>query len=169
MSPLTALLLKVGIAVAVLVGACAATWFRADAHYSQALASLEGQLKGAAAEQKKAVDAQIKLDADAAKGIDDEAKAQIGSMASTIADLSLRNAAGRSAVRVCPAAISPYLAPAVTLGPAAAAGDRPAPATPEPDIGIARETLTDAVTVGLDALKAELLWRKWAREVEQHP
>jgi len=84
-----------------------------------------------------------------------------------MADLSVRLKSGDHAVRMCPAPAStvrPYLDP---IGPAVTASDRPAPATAEPDIGIARNVLVGALTIGLDSLKAQRLWRQYARGTGQ--
>jgi hypothetical protein len=162
------MLVKLELVAAVLVCAVGITWFAADAHYSQALASLEGQLKGAAKVQEAAVEAQKQRDAAATKDIDDKANAQIGSMADTIAGLLRESARGRT-IALCPApagSVRPYLDP---VGPAIAAGPgRPAePARPTQDAAIAPAILGKVLDTGIDALKAELLWREYARRTGQ--
>lgn len=168
-------LLEAGIAAAVLAGVCGATWFAADAHYSQALASLEGQLEGAAKAQKTAVDAQIATDQAAAKEIDGEAQQQIGSMASVISDLSVRVASGGRTVSLCTTAASTLIAhvqpdrPAATASPGppanpAAAAPGVAPVSPA---GVDLGSLTDAIELGVESVKAELLWREYARRTGQ--
>lgn len=172
--------LKIGIAAAVLAGACAATWFAADSHYSQALSSLEGQLRGAAAAQKTAVDAQIATDQAAAKEVNDAAQTQIGNMAGTISDLSnrLQHAAGSHTITVRPAAPGPTVACVQPDRPAAAASSGPVPEPAKPTAGTAGSTQTDVAAipadvldgvllVGIDALKAELLWREYVRKTGQ--
>jgi hypothetical protein len=167
-------LMKIGIAAAVLIGACVATWFAADAHYSQALSNLEGQLKGAAEVQQKAVDKQRADDAAAAKDIDDQAKTQIGSMAATISDLSVRlQHAGGHTITVRPAPACPAVAAVQPDRPAVATGDRPVPepAKPAPQPAVATipaDVLDGTLGVGIDALKAELLWRQWVRQTRQN-
>lgn len=171
-------LLEVGIALAVLAGGCGITWFAADAHYSQALSSLEGQLEGAAAAQKAAVNAQIKMDQDAAKEVDNEAKQQIGSMADTISylsTLSMRKPAGGSTITVRPAAPGPAIACVQPDRPAIATGDRPVPEPAKPAsepvaasaATIPADVLDGVLTVGQDALKAELLYREYLRRTGQ--
>lgn len=178
--------LKIGIAVAVLAGACGMTWFAADAHYSQALSDLQGQLKGAEQVRKDALADQAKKDADFAKGIDDEAKQQIGSMASVIADLSTRSAAislqrprGQSNGAALPGRVAssvPRDCPAVSdVQPerrSAAASDTaiPAPEKPTSDAATAcldRAVLDGTLDVGIDAMKAELLFRQFERGTGQ--
>lgn len=165
-------LLEAGIALAILVGSCAATWFAADAHYSQAMSNLQGQLEGAAQAQKKAVDEQITKDGQAARQVDDEAKSQIGSMSAVIADLSVRNAHPGGSGRLCaPAASAPVphsqpdrsAAPGGSIAPAgSAAASAPAPAVSAPSVDLG--ALNDALELGKESIKAELLWRQWARE-----
>lgn len=178
--------LKIGIAVVVLAGACGVTWFSADAHYSRALSDLEGQLKGAAAARQTALDEQAKKDADFAKGIDDEAKQQIGSMASVIADLSTRNATvsvqrsggqsnraalpGRiasSVPRDCPAVadVQPDRRPATASNPAIPASQKPTADAATACIDSA--VLAGILDVGTEALKAELYFRTFERGTGQ--
>jgi hypothetical protein len=161
--------LKISVAVAVLIGACAATWFKADAHYSQALSSLEGQLKGASEAQQKAVDKQKADDAAVTKDINEQAQQQIGSMAGTISALLLRKPAGSGAISVCTSSPSAARAPVQPERPAAAASPGPPaiPARPSIEAAIDPGTLTDSLTVGIDAIKAELLWRDYARRTGQ--
>lgn len=180
------LLLKVGIAAAVCIAIAGTTWGFADAHYSQALSNLEGQLKGAAKARQDALDEQAKKDAATTKGIDDEAKQQIGSMASVIADLSSRNAAislqrprGQSNGAALPGRVAssvPRDCPAVSdVQPerrSAAASDTaiPAPEKPTSDAATAcldRAVLDGTLDVGIDAMKAELLFRQFERGTGQ--
>jgi len=160
------LVLKIGLALAIVAGACGATWFAADARYSRQYAALKAGYEQASKDQKAVVDKTIADNQAAAKDIDGKAE-RIKSMAGVISDLSVRVGAGRGAVRVCPAAagtVRPYLDP---IGPAVTAGDRPAAAAAEPDIGIARGVVSGALEVGIDALKAELFWREYARRTGQ--
>ena len=161
------LALKVGLALAIVAGACGATWFAADSHYSQQYAALKAGYEQASRDQKAQVDRTIAENAAAAKDIDAQAQQQIGSMARTIADLSVRSAASRIAVRVCPAPASAPVAAVQSDRPAAAASN-PAPAAAAgPDIGIARDTLAGALDVGLDALRADVLFREYLRRTGQ--
>jgi len=162
------LLLKLGATAAVLAGVCTATWFAADAHYSQALSSLEGQLKGAADAQNLMVEQQKQRDAAVAKDIDNEAKAQIGSMAGTIGDLSKRLWVQEhtSHVSLCPStgAANPRPEPERPGPPASpgAAGEPPRTAAIlDPAI------MSDAIDLGIDAIRAELFWRAYARRTGQ--
>jgi hypothetical protein len=161
------LALKIGLAFAIMAGACGATWGLADAFYSRQYAALVASYEQAAKDQKAQVDKTVADNQAAAKAVDDEAKSQIGSMASVITTLSVRNAAGRNAVHLCPAPASAPIADAKPERPADTAGDRPAAIAAEPDIGIARDTVTGALTVGIDALKAELLFREYVRKTGQ--
>lgn len=168
-------LLEAGIAAAVLAGACGATWFGAAAYYSKELSSLEGQLLAAASAQKAAVDAQIATDQAAAKEVDNEAQQQIGSMASVIIDLSMRNAAGSRTAALCASPASAAIAhgqpdrssatasSGPTATPSAAAPSPPAISTPSIDLG----ALSDALELGVESVKAELLWRQYARQTGQ--
>jgi len=160
------LALKIGLALAIVVGACGATWFAADARYSRQYAALKAGYEQASKDQKAVVDKTIADNQAAAKDIDGKAE-QIEGMAAVISDLSVRVGTGHSSVRMCaPAAgtVRPYLDP---IGPAVTAGDRPAAAAAEPDIGIARGIVSGALEVGIDALKAELFWREYARRTGQ--
>jgi hypothetical protein len=179
--------LKIGIAVAVLLGACGATWFGADAYYSKALNNLEGQLKAASKAQQDELKTQSKQDTAVTNEVDNEAQQQIGSMAVEIADLSTRNAdirvqlsrsqadrakvPGRVATGVpanCPAIadVQPERSTAPT-------GDRPIPETTRSDSSptesakLDASVLDDIITTGEDALKAELLFRQFERGVGQ--
>jgi hypothetical protein len=179
--------LKIGIAIAILAGACGATWFGADAYYSKALNNLEGQLKGANKVQKDELKTQAAKDTETTKGIDDEAQQQIGSMASVIADLSTRNAAisvqlarsqadgakvpGRIAASV-PADCSTVIN-AQSNGSGTTTGDRPV-SKDAGSVGAAAESakldaavLDGILVTGQDALKAELLFRQFERGVGQ--
>ena len=169
---------EIGISVVVIAAACSVTWFAADAHYSKQLASFKGQIEGAAAAQKAAVTAQIKIDQDAAKEVDDATKQQIGSMAETISDLSLRlqHAASSGTRTVRPAPAGPAVACVKPDRSAAAAGGGPvrepekpvAAAGSEPEnAAISADILDGVLTVGIDALKAELLWRQYVRQTGQ--
>lgn len=168
-------LLEAGIAVAVLAGACGATWFAADAHYSKQLSSLEGQFEAAAKAQRAAVDAKIAKDQDTAKEVDSEAQQQISSMASVIADLSMRSAARSHSGALCATSSGAPVArvqsdrsaaPASSGSPAAPPAAAPAAAAvsaPGIDLG----ALSDALEIGVESVKAELLWRQYARETGQ--
>ena len=168
-------LLEASIALAILIGSCVATWFAADAHYSRAFSSLEGQLDEAARLQQRAVAEQIAKDGQAAKAVDDEAKSQIGSMSAVIADLSLRNAHPGGTGRLCAGAPGPAVPrpqpdrPAAAggsgtpSGPAAASAPAPAVSAPGIDLG----ALGDALELGKESIKAELLWREYARKTGQ--
>lgn len=168
-------LLEVGIALAILIGACVATWFAADAHYSKAMSNLQGQLDEAARLQQRAVAEQIAKDGQAAKAVDDEAKSQIGSMSAVIADLSVRNAHPGGTGRLCAAAPGPAVprvqsdrsaAPGGSIapaGPPAASAGPPAVSTPGIDLG----ALGDALELGKESIQAELLWREYARKTGQ--
>jgi hypothetical protein len=159
------LALKIGLALA--IGACGATWFAADAHYSKQYAALKAGYEQAAKDQKAVVDKTIAENTAVTEDINGKAQ-QISSMGTVLGDLSVRlDAANHRPVRLCPAAagaIRPYLDP---IGPAITASDRPAPAVAEPDIGIARGVVSGALEVGIDALKAELFWREYARRTGQ--
>lgn len=163
------LALKIGLALAIVAGACGATWFAADAHYSDQYAALKAGYEQAARDQKAQVDKTVADNQAAAKAVDDEANQQISGMAGTITSLLMRKPAGGSAVtvRACTAGtVRPYLDP---VGPATTASPRPAP---EPagsgvEAAIAPAILTNVLDVALDALKAELLWREYARKTGQ--
>jgi hypothetical protein len=179
-----ATLLEIGIAVVVLIGACGITWFAADAHYSQALSSLEGQLKGANTVQKDELKAGATKDTAVTKGIDDEAQQQIGSMATEIADLSKRNllislqhtkrevngteVSGRITTSVpadCPAVVD-----AKSDGRGTTTGNRPIPETTGPveeSATISAAVLDRSLAIGQDSIKAELLFRQFERGVGQ--
>lgn len=168
-------LLEAGIALAILIGSCLATWFAADAHYSQAMSNLQGQLDGAAKAQTHAVAEQIAKDGQAAKVVDDEAKSQIGSMSAVIADLSLRNAHPSGTGRLCAAAPSPPV-PRVQPDRSAAAGGPNPPAGPPtaspnaPEVsapGIDLGAIADGLELGAESIKAELFWREYARKTGQ--
>lgn len=167
---LQALALKLGIGAAILAAVAAGTWGMADAHYSRQYERLKASYEAAAAIQREQVDRTIADNQAAAKAVNDEAQQQIGSMATAMADLSSRlQHAGSHPVRLCPApagTVRPYLDP---IGPAVTAGDRPAPAAAEPDIGIARNVLVGALTIGIDSLKAQQFWRTYARRTKQAP
>lgn len=169
MSELEKLAAEVLFVLMAIAAACGITWFAADAHYSKALSSLEGQLKGAGAAQQKAVKATEDHDAEVTKGVNDAAKLQIAGMDSDIAALRLRLESGAGAVRVCPPApgsLQPYVQPD---GPGVAAGDRQStvPGRPDVEVAIARDTLVSSLGIGIDALRAELLWRTYARGTGQ--
>ncbi len=161
--------LKIGIALAIVAGACGATWFGADAHYSRQYAALKAGYEQASRDQKAAVDRTIADNQAAAKAVNDEAKQQIGDMSRVIADLSVRSTAGGHALRVCAApagTVRPYLDP---IGPAVTAspGRATEPARTAQDAAIAPAILGNVLEVGIDALKAELLWREYARKTGQ--
>ena len=165
-------LLEAGIALAILIGSCIATWFAADAHYSKTLSNLQGQLDGAAQTQQRVVAEQIAKDGQAAKAVDDEAKSQIGSMSAVIADLSVRNAHPSGTGRLCAAGQGPQVPDRQSARPAAPGGSNspagpPAASTPAPAVsapGIDLGALGDALELGSQSIKAELLWREWARK-----
>jgi hypothetical protein len=169
------LLLKIGIVAAVLIGACAATWFGADAHYSRQYEVLKSSYEQAAKDQQAKVNQTIADNQAAAKAVNDEAQEQIGSMAATIGDLSVRlqHNAGSRTVTVRAAPSCPTVAAVQPERPAAPASPGPAPETAGPsdhpeaiiDAGI----LTGVLDVSIDALRAELLWRQWVRETRQTP
>ncbi len=164
---LQTLALKIGIALAIVAGACGATWFAADSHYSQQYAALKAGYEQASRDQKAQVDRTIAENAAAAKDIDVQAQQQIGSMAGTITSLLMRKPAGGSAITVCATAPSAPVAAVQSDRPAAAASN-PAPAAAAgPDIGIARDTLAGALDVGLDALRADVLFREYLRRTGQ--
>jgi len=50
------------------------------------------------------------------------------------------------------------------VGPGASGSESPPAAAPGPTASLDAFVLRDALTIGRDALDAELLWRKWARE-----
>src|SRR6266403_3709749 len=160
------LVLKIALALAIVGGACGATWFAADARYSRQYAALRGAYEQASRDQKAVVERTIADNQAAAKAVNDEAKQQIGDMSRVIADLSVRSTAGGHALRVCAApagTVRPYLdpiGPAVTAGPGRAAE----PARAAPDAAITPAILWNVLDVGIDALKAELLWREWVRQ-----
>jgi hypothetical protein len=169
------LALKIALVAAVLVGTGAATWGFADAHYSRQYEALKSSYEQAAKDQQAKVNQTIADNKAAAKAVNDEAQAQIGSMAATIGDLSIRlqhNAGGRTVtVRSAPscppvAAVQPErsAAPASSGPPAEAAGP-----SDHPEAIIDAGILTGVLDVSIDALRAELLWRKWVRETRQTP
>lgn len=169
MSDLQKLGIELAAAIAILAGSCLASWFASEAHYARALSSLEGQLEGAGKAQQKAVKATEDHDAEVTKGVNDAAKVQIAGMDSDIAALRLRLESGAGAVRVCPSApgsLQPYVQPD---GPGLAAGDRQpaAAAGPDIEIGIARDTVVGALDIGIGSLKAQQLWRRYARGTGQ--
>lgn len=165
------LALKIGLALAIVAGACGATWFMADAHYSGQYVALKTGYEQAARDQKAQVDKTIADNAAAAKEIDAQAQQQIGSMARTIADLSVRSAAGHSAVRLCAAAPSPTQPVVQPDRPAAAGSIKPAaePARPAVEAAIEPAILGGVLDTAIDAIRAELLWRDWARRTDQTP
>jgi hypothetical protein len=169
------LLLKIGIVAAVLVGACAATWFGADAHYSRQYQALKSSYEQAARDQQAKVDQTIADNQAAAKAVNDEAQQQIGTMATTISDLSVRlqhNAGSRTVtVRTTPSC--PTIATVEPDRSTVTASPGPATAAPgpgeQPEVSIDASILTGVLDVSIDALKAELLWRKWVRDTRQTP
>jgi hypothetical protein len=167
------LLLEAGISIAVLLGVAGVTWFAADAHYSQALASLEGQLKGAATAQAEAVAKQKQQDAEAAKEIDNEAQNQIGTMAGTIGDLSqrlwLQEHSPRRTITLCPSTPSAARSSPEPERPATPASPGPAPGPQNTVTVLDPAIVSDAIDLGIDAIKAELFWRSYARKTGQAP
>jgi hypothetical protein len=167
------LALKIGIVAAVLAGACAATWFGADAHYSRQYVALKASYEQAAKDQQAKVDQTIADNQAAAKAVNNEAQQQIGSMAGTITSLLMRKPAGGGAITVCTTAPRPAVAAVQPDRPATAASPGPTAAAPGPSQGpqaaIDAAVLTGVLDVSIDALKAELLWRKWVRDTRQTP
>jgi hypothetical protein len=164
------LALKIGIALAILAGACGATWFASAAHYEQQYTALKSSYEQAARDQQLHVAETIASNQLAAKDIDEKAKVQIGSMAATISDLSVRlqhSSAGRGAIAMCAATAGPAHADAIAPGRAIApsADAAAVPAQPALQAAIDPDVLADALDTGIEALRAELLFRQWAKRV----
>lgn len=159
-------LLKGVAALAVLAAIVAGTWFKADAYYSAKYDNLKGQLVAEAKDQQKQVDATIANNTMVAKEINDEAVNQIGLMSDVISDLSVRLNTSRRPFTVCPAtAGTPAIGAAPNgSGTTATAGRDPVPST---GIVVDRQVLTDILQAADDAVTADILWRKYARETGQ--
>ncbi len=164
------LALKIGLALAIVAGACGATWFAADSHYSNQYAALKAGYEQASRDQKAQVDRTIADNQAAAKAVNDEASQQIGSMARTIADLSVRASAPGSraiTVRACPTST-----PVATVQPdrsAVAASPGPAAESAKPVATVDPAILSGIIDVSIDAIRAELLWRQWVKSTRQVP
>jgi len=166
-----AIALKLGLGAAILAAVVAGTWGAADAHYSRQYAALKASYEAAAAIQKEQVDRTIADNQAAAEAVNVAAQQQIGSMASVMADLSVRLKSGGGASRLCPAPTSTVSAGIQPDRPAAAASDRRPAGNPgsSQSIAIDAGALGASLEVGIDALRAELLWREYARRTKQAP
>jgi hypothetical protein len=166
------LLLKIGLALAIIAGSCGATWFAADAHYSSQYTALKAGYEQASRDQTLHVAQTIASNAQASKEINDQAQTQIGSMAAVIGDLSkrLQQRSGTGPISLCPAATSPASAAAVSPGRTVTASPD-AVAVPEKRVdqaaAIDPNILGDALETGIAALKAEILWRQYIRRTGQ--
>lgn len=178
MNPLSAInwqakLWELGALAALVLGLCASVWFIADARYSKAYVALKAQYEQAS-KDAAVEDARVLADyAHAAQEVNDEAQAKLARAAADLADLRVRVNDGYAAIGACSAASAD--AADVALGPGAADSHRPADAAARPagpalpaelatiDPGVLRAVLS----VGIDALNAELLWRDYARRTGQ--
>lgn len=168
MTDLEKLWMEAVTAIAILLGACVATWFAADAYYSHQYEALKASIIQQAKDSQKIEDDRARENETVSKEIDREARIQISDMAVVMADLSLRlKAANSRSLKVCTApagTVRPYLDP---IGPAAPGTDRLPRKPIEATVGLSSGELKDILTIGIDSLKTELFWRDYARRTGQ--
>jgi hypothetical protein len=165
-------ILKAALVLTFIAAICASTWFAAKEHYSAQFTVLKAGYDQAARDAKATQD-KIKQDNEkVTKEINDEAQSQISDMVRAIGDLSVRlRASGGRPLPLCPAAPSSPVADANPNRPGTSAGDRqldhPAGHDDEGDEAGARAIFLQAFVVGIESLKSNQLWRKYARETGQ--
>lgn len=156
--------------LAVLAGACGATWFMADAHYSKQYVALKSQYEQATKDQAAENAATLTQYAQAALGVQDEAKSELADMDATIDDLRVRlSTASGPAIKVSRSASSAGTHAVANGSATAASSGSSAAATGSATACLDVDTERLALTVGKDALSAEILWRKFARGTGQIP
>jgi len=161
-----ALALKIALLAAIMVGACVATWFKADAYYSQKYTSLKAQYEQAAKDQEIEKAKLLATYAHAAQEVNDEAKYTISGMSVSISDLGMRLRSSHSALSMCTSTASAGSTGEQPNGPATAASVG-AVANPQATIGIDANVLASTLDTAIDAIEANVLWRKYARETGQ--
>lgn len=172
MTTLQMWLLKIIAALAILAGACGATWFSADAHYSRQLEALKASYEQAQKDATAEAAATLTRYAQAAQEVNDEAKSQLAGANAAAADLGVRLNDGYAAIQACGAAstigadVAPGSGAATDSRPAAADAGRAEPQVPAV-AGIDPQLLRDTLTTAIDAIDAELWWRQYARETGQ--
>ena len=150
--------LKIGIVLALLIAVVTGTWFAADAHYSKQYTSLEAQLRQEAKDQEVENAKTLARYATAAQEINDETQTKLAGANDHVARLVRESRDRANQVSVCPATPGQLAAANAANGPAVAGSDQSA------TVALEAATLRSALEVGIDALNAELLWRKWAAE-----
>jgi hypothetical protein len=156
---------KIGIAIAILLGCCGATWFAADAHYSSQYAALKAKDMQKAADAQKIIDDKARADETVTKEVNDEAVAQIGVMSDAIVGLLQHPI---TITRTVTAIQGPAELDVKPDGPGIAASPGPADG-PEKTIGACLDpaTLKQILDIATSGIDAELEWRKWARGTGQ--
>jgi hypothetical protein len=163
MNPLT---LKIVIGILVIAGAFGFGFLEAKAHYDSKYQALAAETKQAGIDQQKKVDAQIIQDQYVTKEIYNEAQSQLAA-ASAHVDSLLNN--GPTVITkfvptTCPGTSESngQSANATVAGSPGQAQGTPAAASSVIDT----QALAASLDVGIDALGAELLWRKWYGETQ---
>jgi hypothetical protein len=159
---MTDLALKAITYVAVALAIFVSSWFASKAHYDAQYVALKAATIQQAKDEQKTEDTIIAKNTMVAKEVNDAAIAQISSMSGTIASL-LRKPAGTNRVQVCAPASSSGTVNA-PIGPAVTAGDRPS-ASDAPAVAVDPQEYALALDTAIDSLKAQLLWRQWARDI----
>ena len=147
------------------------TWFAADAHYSKQYVALKASYDQATKDQQAANDRLKSQFASDTKELENEYKAQLADLGSSISDLGMRLQGHGEALRICtndPVWTSVPVANGSGTGsgptaPAAATGST------EPTIAIPAGQLRDDLKIGIDAIAGEKALRRLLQEGGQTP
>ena len=144
------------------------TWFETRAHYLHQYDELVHQYEAKSQAAQAIAKAQLDRQTQITEQINHDAQVQLAGASATIRNLSdrLRQQPSLGHITVS-AATSPTSCPALTVGPGPAAGtDQPAAAA-QPVVTLDEVTLAQVLDTAIDAVTAELLWRKWSQEITQ--
>lgn len=163
MSTIQLWLLKLGIVAALMLAVGVGAWFAADAHYSKKYEDLKSSYQQATKDQA----AILTQYAQASMEINDEAKSKLAGAGTVVRDLSVRLDGSHAALQICTSTtgVDEYAnrsAAAGSTGPAGT-GTQPIGAT----VSVDPQTYHDELSVAIDAITAELLWRDYARRTGQ--
>lgn len=162
---------KLIAALALVAGACATTWFIADAHYTKQYTALKASYEQAGKDQAAEDAATLTRYAAASQEINDEATKQIAGLSTDIADLRVRNEGSTSALQLCTSdQVRPSVPVADGSGTSASPGsDASASGSSEPTVAVPLAEYKDELSIGIKAIDAELAMRRIFREGGQAP
>lgn len=160
------LLLKIVASIGLLLAIIGSTWFASKAHYVSQFVALKAEI------QQQAKDEQINIDAInlknnfVTKEAYNEAQTQLANASNTIGDLNKRMqqhptivTSQVSGTKGCTNQLNTN-----TDGPGTNSSTGQSPELEGPTTSsLDTETLRDVLSTGIDALNAELIWRKWNR------